>query len=233
MPYDLSDTLLTVTFAANSGLAADRVVHSFAFRHALPVPSEAQRQALHNAVNRFYNSTNPGQANSVATYMSGWLSRVVPPVQRQTRIVSGPLGSPLRVQNMDVLDAPGSAQNYPAEMAVRLGIRADVTGIPEEAGAERPRGSRRGGPYIGPLADLTGDGGSADNPNVAVAMRTDLSVAAGVLQDEAATALWDWSIWSRDDQELYRVVEVRVDNAFDVQRKRGTRRTAETVLAVA
>lgn len=223
--------MTAVTFESQSGLPGDRCVHTMAWRFEVGQPLTANFDDLQAQLVGFYTATSGVQNNAMGVYLSGRLSRDMPPVLDiyKCQPTGTPLGSPVYTSDLLVLPEPGAASNLPAEVAVRLSVNADLTGIPEEDGTERPRGSRRGGFYFGPLSAVIADGGADDEPGVDSSFRLDAKIAMQDLHENAGLAGWTWSIWSRDDNELYAVVNGRIDNAFDTQKRRGPKPTNGTV----
>lgn len=117
----------------------------------------------------------------------------------------------------EITTTPGMSNDsgqLPAELAVCLSFRAqNVSG--------QPKGRRRGRLYIGPW------GSSANSSSTG---RVNGAVQASVLA--AAGALWDattgnvsesvtWEIYSPTDDLMHEVARVFVDDAWDIQRRRG------------
>lgn len=86
---------------------------------------------------------------------------------------------------------------------------------------------RRGRVYFGPL-DLTTveDGRVSDGARAALAALGD-----SLLDASNAAATWSWCVYSVTDQEMVAVTNGWVDNAFDVQRRRGLDATVRTTFA--
>ena len=135
---------------------------------------------------------------------------------------------------------PGTPPNYPfdtdvwnfatapngvsmaEELAVCLSFQGD-----KEAGL--PQARRRGRIYIGPL-----DNTSANGNRPSSAIITSLANAAASFAD-AVTNLggntW-WAVWSVANQEGVPISNGWVDNAWDVQRRRGVDPTSRTTWVV-
>lgn len=94
-----------------------------------------------------------------------------------------------------------------------------------ESGVSQAR--RRGRVYIGPLANVTS---ASNDPTVASATITTLANAATALVVASNTSVtYDWCVYSTVDQELVPVTNGWVDNAFDIQRRRGFTASSRTV----
>lgn len=124
--------------------------------------------------------------------------------------------------------------NTPSEVAIALSFQGDVEGIPEEesGGLIRPRSSRRGRVFLGPVGSNTiGFDAPTNRVIVAAAARTTITGA----YTNAYTA---WTagpadnarhvIYSRKQAVVHPVVKRWVDDAFDTIRTRGEDTAART-----
>jgi hypothetical protein len=108
----------------------------------------------------------------------------------------------------------------PPELAICVSFRAALA-----SGVNAAR--RRGRVYIGPLSDNAREGGG--DPQVASAARIALAQDADdLLTASNASADWSWGVYSRTDGILRPVVAGWVDDAFDVQRRRGLEPTTRS-----
>lgn len=148
--------------------------------------------------------------------------------------------SPLLAQNGHIIkysELPGVKPNYPFdEDTWNLTAAPSGTAIPDELAvclsfqgaraAGAPQSRRRGRIYMGPhnTAALT-----ANRP--LTALQTNLANYALTLKNAvtAAGAGFEWGIWSNADSHLVVVTNGWVDNAWDVQRRRGVDATTRTV----
>jgi len=113
--------------------------------------------------------------------------------------------------------APNGSQ-LPSELALCMSFQADrVAGFPQAR--------RRGRVYIGPLGITTNTSG---RPTSAVISR--LATAGATLKSNVAAlgADYAWAVWSVADQASVKVKDGWVDNAFDVQRRRGLAYSSRT-----
>jgi len=117
------------------------------------------------------------------------------------------------------LAAAPSGTPLPSELAICLSFQGD-----RAAGA--PQARRRGRVYIGPLGTNANTSGRP-NPT----LMTALANAAVTFKATAATisGAGGWAVWSHADQDAVLVDNGWVDNAFDVQRRRGLLYTSRTV----
>ena len=132
-------------------------------------------------------------------------------------------GSPFLLNTFTTPNIDYGTQNFPSEIAACLSVEADLSGSFEEFGATRPNARRRGRLYIGPLNINT----ASEEPGT---QRARVSNTFQTLLLDAANTLWgavetmvgtDWVVYSRAEGATYRIIKGWVDDAFDVQRRRG------------
>lgn len=100
----------------------------------------------------------------------------------------------------------------PAELAWVVSFEA-----PQQSGQAQAR--RRGRFYLGPLSASVMD---ATTGRFAAAMHDTLGVAVQNLLDASqAATTWAWAVYSRANGSAIEVTHAWVDNAYDVQRRRG------------
>lgn len=218
------DVLVRVRMTANSGLLEDEIVNTFAFRYAGGlVPNHAAVLSLADAVNEFYNNTDPAAEYNVSEGISTRVDRSATHVMEFVSIVLG--GSPF--DSVDWLGpaAPVGDSNLPTEVAACLSFHGDLQGVPEQVGGERPRANRRGRIYVGPLRNHV-LGMAAPAPVINDWFRTAMAAGAIRMADTALADGFTWSVWSRESAELYPVVAGWTDNAPDTQRRRGQASTS-------
>lgn len=107
--------------------------------------------------------------------------------------------------------ATGSQAMVP-ELAICLSFQADrISGVSQAR--------RRGRVYIGPLNNSVT---STTDPSVATSVHEGIKDAgADLLSFSLASANYKWCVYSTADDALYEVSNGWVDNAFDIQRRRG------------
>ena len=135
------------------------------------------------------------------------------------------LGTPIH-EDTFTIPAPVNTAGLPSEIAICMSFHATLTGAAVEVGATRPRSRRHGRVYLGPLNlqvvnEESGQGVSRPRATV----RTQIAAAGAALIGGSGAI---WSVWSRTDKLVRPVVGGWVDNAFDVQRRRGVATTART-----
>jgi hypothetical protein len=131
---------------------------------------------------------------------------------------------------------PGTKPNYPFEEDV-FSISPVPTGsaLPDELAvcmsfqgdrqAGFPQSRRRGRLYIGPL-DSTAASANRPNPTILAGLGT--AAATLKLAVDAIGGTAAWCVWSTVDQASVPVADGWIDNAFDVQRRRGVLPTSRT-----
>lgn len=124
---------------------------------------------------------------------------------------------PLQEDTFDFIIAP-SGTPLPSELSVCLSFQGSkASGFPQAR--------RRGRIYVGPLSVGSNVNGRPDPSLIGAiaaagnALRTDVAAIAGDTR---------WAIWSVRNQAPVEVTDGWVDNAFDIQRRRGVRDTSRT-----
>lgn len=218
--------LAVVKLAKKSGIPADAVQNTFTFTTPSTPAIGTELDAISSAVQAFYNTSHTfgGTTGNVA----GLLAFNVSPAAGAstisfyditTHLDGSRHGSPLRVDTW-TLSAVG-ADSLPDELACVLSVHSDLTIYTEFGIGTRPRARHRGRLFIGPLAQssLTADAVTFEEI-LAGATRNRIAGAAVALRDDASTV---WAIWSRKNADVNPVTGGWVDNAFDVQRRRGNK----------
>lgn len=121
------------------------------------------------------------------------------------------------VTTADVL-ADAGGPNLPSEMAVCLSTHAlEASGT--------AAGRRRGRVYLGPLNTGVLGTSSGGTPHVQEPVRTDILEAAEALGLDCIAAGMPLAIYSRADNAFRQIRRFSMDDALDVQRRRGERAT--------
>lgn len=217
-------TLAVVTMQKDSGIPADAVQNTFAFQTPLGATT-AELNAIAAALTTFYNTTTG--AGTVAAQLGKSLSTVAGVSTFEFYNLDGhldgsPHGSPIRTDFWTL--GAVAANGLPDEVAICLSFHSAYGTDVEFAGGVRPRARDRGRIYLGPLGTgvMTEDA-TTNEINVATLTRQIIADSAARLRDDATTT---WSQWSRADAILNAVTTGWVDNAFDIQRRRGNAPTA-------
>jgi len=198
-----------VTIPYFNGLPRDCATNVLHFLHDAGPPDGAAQTALITALRNFYFHVYGG-SNSIAAY-------------------ADPVGCRMKLYDLShaiprtpILDATASfaavidsSTLLPPELAVVLSISgAGVPGVSMQ--------SQRGRVYLGCQPDSASNPGSITSfPTVSSVARSNIIDAAQTLFDELATINWQWVIHSRVHGTDYPVVKGYVDDAFDIQRRRG------------
>lgn len=223
-----------LTLNRTSNLPEDVVVASFWFSRAVGDFVAADFDKLRDEIYQLFNEPAvPATANTVvAAYMSNDLIRTA---NSQTIDFydainfPDPLGSPIASRTVGIEGAGLAATDLPGELAVCTSFHGDLTNVPEvvpglpagPAGDTKPRARRRGRLFIGPLntAALKDEPGDA---RVADLLRTSLATCTKRMVDDLKAYGVDWCVASRAAGVLSPIKGGFVDNAFDIQRRRGT-----------
>lgn len=214
-------TRAVVTIPAVSGVARDAVKFDFAFSN----PSSS----LHTNIVTFFSYVNPTWSTSISAFLSPTLAHTSAGCLLQLYDLTGHLdgsatGHPPYEQDTFTLPGGGGSP-LPSELAVVLSYHADFTGIPEHGPHTRPRSRYRGRLYIGPMASSTlASDSTTHRASVAQNVRETIAAGAGHFSSLEPT----WSVWSRKDATMRQITQGYVDDAWDVQRRRGEDPIART-----
>ncbi len=211
-----------VRFARTSLLPEDVVVNTFHFFVSGTTVSAANAATITQKVIDFYK--RPALPGSAITQ---FISQVISRSQDAHEVRVYDMGNPIPRQPItstffSILSA-NSTTVLPSEVAIVLSLKAPV---PIGGNPKRYRGRL----YIGPLT--TNVLGSSENGDVRIPSGTRqqlLDAAVGLMAGAAETIAW--GIWSEVDQELRRITSAYVDDAFDTQRRRGSKSSERTTIA--
>lgn len=245
----MTNILAVANLNSSDGNPENDVVNTFAISRVaggLPgVPG-----ALTLAIANFYNGISGAQANPLANWISTHITRLAAGCAISLYDITGhedgePHGSPFFTDFFTMAAANGSALNLPSEVAVVAQLRtfgralepvevadnADPIG-PDDADSTRDRPMQRatGRIYLGPLNHATLD---TLVPGRVGPTFADAVAESCVRLDTALRAAdggpWFWGVWSRKRQLVQAIGSVKVDNAFDTQRRRGLESTVSVV----
>lgn len=199
----------------DSGTPADAVVNTFHFKTPLPVASAADLDQVVAAVAEFFD------VNTITGLpVMGLLSEHVSPSLATIKVYDLGDPKPRLAKRTNVRTAAlTSGGSHPHEVALVGSYRSQP-----ESGV--PQARRRGRVYIGPLsnqADLIST--TTNDVRPAVKARQTLALACSRMISETPTI---WTTFSTVDGQAVAVVDGFVDNAYDTQRRRGTRATDRT-----
>lgn len=228
----MSTLLCQVVFAHLSGLPENNVVNTFVLQGAGPVGDDVND--AHAALLDFYNTDHVSGGDdpslrSIGAIMSDEISRIgsfVNYYDISLHIDGSPHGSPVDVRTF-ALDPSLSATRLPSEVAICLSFRGaygtadeDVpAGAPGPVGNIHERARLRGRVFIGPLV-ATGLSVEGADQAQHISTQGRLTVAQAALRLRNNVDL-DWLVWSRTNGSVVQVTQGWVDDAFDIQRRRG------------
>jgi hypothetical protein len=223
-----------VILTAKSGLARDNVINTFNFATDTVEASEVDAQ-VGPALVAFYNTTESGLSHPLAYWLSAHISRTANACEIKYYDVHGHLdgsavGSPAATRFFTLGAVDTNAGGLPAEVACCLSMHADLSGLLEHVGTTRPKARHRGRVYIGPFVADTGsiivdDSNGQSRPQASI-YSTILKAGDALRQMTHAgspSVNAQLAVWSKKDAAMHQVVGVSVDDAWDVQRRRGPR----------
>lgn len=208
----------TVTIPMDSGVAEDAVTNTFHFNVTDAVAGSADIEAK---LEEFYGVNTTTGDSIFGSIMSGNVDNLN--VVLRTYNLSDPEPRvPVLTSTLSGLPGP-PASALPPELAICLSYRAAYT-------SGTPNARRRGRIFIGPLNDSVNGAGIAGD--VVVFSARDTIAAAADRLATASDAVSDWVVRSDVGNTTATVIAGWVDDAFDVQRRRGIRATARSSWSV-
>lgn len=218
--------LVVVKFPHVSGLPRDTVVNTFVFQAS----NQANVDAVVDGVfPELYNNAFGG--HSIAEYLGNRLSRSSNAASyTQYDITSAldgsPHGGPVRTTHFTLGNATSGTYELPEELSLVVSYHSDYGILSETVGSTRPKQRHRGRVYIGPLNNSahpssTGNESRPDSTFVTTlynAFNTQLLAGASP----------NWVGWSRQNAAVYTVVGGFIDDAWDIQRRRGVAAAGRT-----
>lgn len=199
-------------FQGSSGLAEDQIVNVTHWYRAAGAPV-TDFDNVRDMLKDFYTVAPTG--NPIRTYMSGQL-------QLTAKVKAYDLSQPKPrapvYESTYAISGFGGGSPLPNEVALCLSFEAK-----RESGELQAR--RRNRIYLGPFA--SGAMGTTGRPSPVVL--TDVLNAAKRLKDaQAASATWDWMVYSPLNDEVLDIQHIWVDDAWDTQRRRGLSPSSRT-----
>lgn len=197
-----------VILAAASGIAEDASVNTLHFSCVTPATDAAAIAASLETIwdsNRgLFPATVAQNGHRIKIYNLADAEPRAPLVDTTFNLDSAPSGAPL-----------------PTEVALCLSFQAGRI-----SGQSQAR--RRGRIYWGPIKASYND--SNGRPD-ATAVATVLNVGDELLAASTAATDWSWGVFSRVDDDLVSVQNGWVDNAWDIQRRRGLAPTTRSTFS--
>lgn len=204
-----------VTIQHSSQVAENVSVNTFHFNTASP-PDGLDLNAIVAALKTFYDTfttTGVAVANMLSVNMSSGNRSI-----KLYNLADAKPRAPL-VTDISTMASVGTG-SFPHEVALCLSFTSSApSGV--------PRSRRRGRIYLGPLSDqstfLSRTGGDV-RPSVLA--RNTLAASALRMKNDVDI---DWSTFSTVDGVASNVLAGWVDDAYDTQRRRGTKPTSRTI----
>lgn len=234
---DMPITRAVVTLQKDSGLPEDVIQHTFHFSVPVGPWEAADFSDIGGALDSFYCAMGAVSGQKLTGYMSPKIADEPLPKVRYYPVDTG--GSQIGESDLLgwVTNEAGIA--LPDELALCMTYHADLDGIPEEvpggpagpAGDTRPRARRRGRVYLGSFAT------AAQLNSVNTDGRPDANLIQTVKDAALRLVNWPgfatrgitWVVYSPTDGVARDVVGGWVDDAWDIQRRRGLERTARNI----
>lgn len=242
------ESLAIVRLVSQTGLPADTVEMQFAFSNA--PQNGGSGSSVYGVLDAFLNATYAG-VGSLGSFLAGSLRHDVAP-EVDVYDISGALsgghrGSPVSVGTLGDLATPSVDTDLPLQAAIGLSYHSDLSGLaefgatvadlptPEEAqdfgapathsGVSRPKASRRGRMFFGPLneAAMLSSVLRIREPD------TDFVNVAKAAMAALASESTGWSVWSRREAALHQITGGWIANATDVVRRRRLKATTRTL----
>lgn len=223
----MAQVLAVARFNHKSGMVKDRVVNTFAFLTPTAAIVPAELDTVASAVAGFFTETQPISNVAITTWMGNQLDKTGDALVVEVYDLAGHLdgtahGSPLLIRPFNVPVNAFPNPGLPSELSVCCSFHTAYASDPEFLGTTRPRARDRGRIYIGPMATTCIDYDTGGRPKVKDTVRSTIAEAAIKLRDTVGHA---WSVWSRAKGTVEPVVAGWVDDAWDVQRRRGEEAT--------
>lgn len=201
----------------DNGLAEDISTNTFHFRKPAGVDYATAAGSIRPVLSHFYNQVATGATNKISGYLANGLKTGTN--QAEVASYDGSIPPNTRVPTITqfTLGAPLSGSELPTEVAVCASFKAVEAGV-------APFAQQKGRVYLGPLCLSAGSVSlGAFRPDGTFLV--DITKAMQKLQADiqALGTGYDWCVYSPTGNALYVVTSGWVDDAFDIQRRRGVR----------
>lgn len=223
----MPQTLAVVRLQKWSTLPEDVVENTFAFAHT-PAFDGTAATAIAAQLSAFYTAVGTGGSAAIQSWLGNSIQTTsgheIVYYDITGHLDGSPHGAPIATAPLSITST--GATCLPDELAACVSFHGDYGTDVEFSGVTRPRARHRGRVYIGPLSTSAIVNASGTHAvNVTNQLCVDFAAAAGDLMGDPT---YTWSVWSRARATLDVVVAGWVDNAFDVQRRRGIAPFART-----
>lgn len=196
-----------------SGIPRDNCVNTFHFTGEGPL-DETVAQELVDRVSSFYNFTGGGQTVTVDTYMA--TAGMMNP--REQFKVYDITGAPPHAPVLDTTPVPPTVNaTVPKSLPNEVALALSYAGAP---GPGLNPARRRGRIFLGPVSEVgLASAGGLSRPTSNFVQN--LAEAGKRFWGLCNAAGWPWCIHSQTDGTFIPVATCSVDDAWDVQRRRG------------
>lgn len=220
-----------------SALPEDVVVNTWHFQSNGLTADDTAAHALNGVLATAYQRADPVLVDSFASYVSPSISRVTKPKVKTYAIdpATGLATSEPFEDTFAAFSGPSNPTPLPRELALCLSYHADLTEVAEEiadgadpgVARDRPASRLRGRLFMGPFNMNTNGGTTEARPGNGVQEVT-LELARYIFSNPAPLAAhgFQWVVYSRVARVAVPVTGAWIDDEWDIQRRRGLRRTA-------
>lgn len=211
--------LFVVTRRRFSGIERDDVVNTFHYLGPSGAPTSPQFGAWANHWKGFMDLFSPAYGSPCM----GLGPEDVNITAWHLPVNQGPLGAPVAILNTQVSNN-SSSPPLPSEVAMCITLESDTAGQPEHGpGGTRPASRRRNRKYLGPLATniVAQDLGTKE---AIIGATVGPQVAGWYIThmiENMVTDGWVAVTHSKVAWDAQPVLRVKIDDAFDTQRRRG------------
>jgi hypothetical protein len=226
--------LLVNKLPAASGVERDTVETTWAFILPTAPYSSTEAGNCANAVQAFFNGVHAPSTFPLSDYIARSISRVGFACTQEVYDLTDDgvpgFGAPKDTYTYGLAAPAIVAASAPSELAIAVSFHSNTAGVPEHGvGGTRPKARRRGRVYIGPFGvDVLTDSGVGNTPEPSSLIIEILKNAATAFMTQLVADGINWAVWSRVDKLLRSVTGGWVDNAWDVQRRRGEEPTSRS-----
>lgn len=201
----MADMRAQVILKTVDNVAENYVTNSWAFKGE---DTEESTTAITTALKNFYSN--------IVSYLSPSIAQNGHAVKYYTLPGTKP-NYPFDEDSFNLASAPAGTA-LPSEIAVCLSFQGTRA-------AGFPQARRRGRIYIGPLDQTAATG---DRPSSGLLTAMAVQATNFSTEIDAITGDVQWAVWSPSDGQSVAIDNGWVDNAFDVQRRRGVAYTSRT-----
>lgn len=222
--------LCVVTLNRVSLLPADKVQNTFVIKdNTAGMSNIVDNASTVTNITDIWNTTAAGASATLGSRISGAISRAANAHRIDFYDITLSLGrtslhgAPVKSVQWTLTPAVAGSDNVPAEVAAVATLFAvGRNAASVRSGGTRPKSTKTGRLYIGPLAaaPLAFTGNEVRFTSTFINdLKTIMNKFMTALQGQPGTP--NWQVWSRSSSTTASVVGGRVDDAPDIQRRRG------------